>query len=233
MKQAEFDKFADEYQATHATNIRASGEDPAFFAEYKIKDMATALGDHGPVGSILDFGGGVGASVPYVRKYFPDSALTCLDVSTRSLDLARERHGDMAAYVHFDGDAIPFADASYDLVYAACVFHHIDAAEHQVLLRELWRVLRPGGHAFVFEHNPYNPLTRHAVNTCEFDENAVLITGRTMRRSLAMASFGNVSLRYRIFFPRRLSALRRLERYLTWLPLGAQYYVAGRKADTP
>lgn len=230
MKKAEFDKFADEYLATHAANIRASGESPAYFAEYKIKDIAEALGNHQPVGDILDFGGGIGASVPYVRRYFPNAALTCLDVSTRSLDLARERHGDVAAFVHFDGHQIPFADNSYDVAYAACVFHHIDTAQHQSLLREIRRVLRPGGHAFVFEHNPLNPLTRHAVNTCEFDENALLITGPAMRRVMKTAGFGDARLRYRIFFPRILSGLRRLEPLLTWLPFGAQYYVAGSKA---
>jgi hypothetical protein len=34
---------------------------------------------------------------------------------------------------------------------------------------------------------------------------------------------------YCVFFPRLLWRLRPLERYLTWLPLGAQYYVAAQK----
>ena len=40
---------------------------------------------------------------------------------------------------------------------------------------ELKRVLRAGGACVIFEHNPLNPLTVQAVNTCPFDENAVLI----------------------------------------------------------
>ncbi len=230
VRKAEFDKFADEYLATHTANIRASGESPAYFAEYKIKDIAAALRGRGPIKDILDFGGGIGASVPYVRQHFPDAVLTCLDVSNRSLDLARDRHGESARFVHFDGHEIPFSSNTFDVAFAACVFHHIDAAEHNALLRELWRVLRPGGHAFVFEHNPYNPLTRHAVNTCEFDKNALLITGQSMRRAFKTAGFRGARLRYRIFFPRRLSALRGVEPYLTWLPLGAQYFVVGTRA---
>jgi hypothetical protein len=36
-------------------------------------------------------------------------------------------------------------------------------------------------------------------------------------------------VRYRVFFPRFLRALRNLERWMTWLPLGAQYYVLAVK----
>ena len=43
MDEAEFDKFADEYRALHAANIRLSGEDPEYFAEYKIIDIAAEL----------------------------------------------------------------------------------------------------------------------------------------------------------------------------------------------
>jgi hypothetical protein len=35
-------------------------------------------------------------------------------------------------------------------------------------------------------------------------------------------------MRYRVFFPHALAALRPLERLLAWLPLGAQYYVCAR-----
>ncbi len=230
MDKAEFDKFAVEYEAMHTRNVRVSGESPDFFAEYKISDLAEALVGTQKPRAILDFGAGIGTSVPFVRRYFPGAALTCLDVSDRSLAIARERYPDAAEFVSFDGRAMPFEDGAFDLAYAACVFHHIDAAAHGALMREILRVLRPGGWLFVFEHNPLNPLTRHAVNTCPFDENAVLIGGPRMRRGLIAAGFRDVRLTYRLFFPRILSALRPIERALNWLPLGAQYHVRGRKA---
>lgn len=80
----------------------------------------------------------------------------------------------------------------------------------------------------MFEHNPFNPLTRHAVNTCPFDANARLISARQMRRRFHDAGFDVASIRYRIFFPGCLRRLRPLERLLTWCPLGAQYAVVGR-----
>lgn len=231
MLEAEFDRFADEYRADHARNIRLSGEDPDFFASYKIADIHQIVGATRSAQSlsILDFGAGVGNSIGPVRRYFPDARLTCLDVSARSLAIAKARYADQANFQAFDGRRIPVADGCFDLVYAACVFHHIEERLQPPLLREIRRVMRPDGHFFLFEHNPLNPLTRHAVDTCPFDENAVLIRAGAMRARVAEAGFAGTDLAYRVFFPRALSWLRPVERLLTIVPFGAQYYVHARK----
>lgn len=231
MDKAEFDRFADEYDALHARNIAASGETPDFFAEYKIRDIAAEL-DRRRLGcdSILDFGAGVGNSIPWVRKHLPAARLTCVDVSARSLEVAQQRFGGSEQFVHFDGRVLPFDTPRFDLAYAMCVFHHIPHDEHVRLLGEIRRVLRPDGILAVFEHNPYNPLTVNAVNTCAFDVNARLIRARNMRRACRDAGFERVDVRYRIFFPHALAALRPMERYMTAIPLGAQYAVYASRA---
>jgi SAM-dependent methyltransferase len=231
MDEAEFDKFAAEYRNLHAANIRVSGEDPEFFAEYKIKDIAAELHARGGPrdGRVLDFGAGIGYSIPFFRRHMPDARVTCLDVSQRSLAIGAASHPGAAEFQHFDGASIPFAADSFDVTLASCVFHHIPQAEHVSLLREIRRVLKPAGLLFVFEHNPLNPLTRHAVNTCEFDANAVLIRAPAMRERMHAAGFAAARIRYRIFFPALLRALRVLEPHLAWLPLGAQYYVCAAK----
>ena len=232
MNQAEFDKFADEYRNLHSRSIRASGEQPEFFAEYKVMDAARLAADAGLGTSlrVLDFGAGVGNSVPFFVKYIPACRLTCVDVSTRSMEIAEERFPGLAEYREFDGRTLPFTDDSYDMVFSACVFHHIPTEEHMGLLREIRRVLRPRGLFVVFEHNPYNPLTVRAVNSCLFDENAVLLDAYTLRKRVTAAGFASVQHRYRIFFPRILRPLRMIEPLLGWLPFGAQYYVVGWKA---
>jgi SAM-dependent methyltransferase len=228
MNRAEFDRFADEYEAQHGRNIRASGESPEFFARYKVQDVARVCARQAPA-TILDFGAGVGASLPHWLEAFPAASLTCVDVSARSLAIARARHPDAADYRVFDGVMLPFAAGSFDMAFAACVFHHIDAEQHLPLLRELRRVLTEGGRLFVFEHNPLNPLTVRAVNTCEFDANAVLIRAGAMRDRLRAAGFSQISRAYRIFFPGAMRGLRPLERALTWLPLGAQYRMCAQR----
>jgi len=233
MDEAEFDRFADEYRSVHAVNIAISGESPDYFAEYKIKDLAIEYfairGGNNDAPALLDFGAGIGTSVPFFRKYLPRAQLTCLDVSTKSLEVGQSRFPGEARFVHFDGTRIPFPDASFDIAFAACVFHHIDHDEHVALLKEFRRILVPNGIAFVFEHNPYNPLTVHVVNTCPFDENARLIAAAAMRKCINVAGFSKAQIRYRLFFPRVLRALRPLEKWMTWFPLGAQYYVLALK----
>jgi SAM-dependent methyltransferase len=228
MKQSEFDKFAHEYAELHRANVAASGEDPEFFAEYKIRDLrdlCAAPGSSGPPRRILDFGAGIGASVAPIRQFFPRAQLTCVDVSVASLRIAAQRFPGEADFVAFDGGRLPFADGSFDCVFSACVFHHIEPALHVGLLAELRRVLRPGGLIMIFEHNPLNPLTVQAVRTCPFDKNAILMRAATLKARLVQAGFAGAAARYRLFFPRALSVLRPFEQWLKWLPLGAQYYV--------
>ena len=230
MDVTEFDKFAASYRDMHQRNIAVTGETPDFFAEYKIRDVAGVLARDGmrEDPAILDFGCGIGAAIPFVRAILPKARLTGLDVSRKSLEVAGERFPGAAELVAFDGETIPFEAGSFDVVFTACVFHHIPETHHVPLLTEIRRILRPGGQFFIFEHNPRNPLTVHAVNTCPFDENAVLIDAATLSGRIRAAGFAGADTRYRIFVPRMLRALRPLEPYLTWLPLGAQYYIRAR-----
>lgn len=228
MQESEFDQFAEEYKEMHTRNIAVSGEGPDYFAARKIRDLAAYLGPraHHRL-RVLDFGAGVGTSIPWFSALMPGAELTCADVSRKSLELGRRLHGDHTRFIHFDGERLPFVPGDFDVAFAACVFHHIPAAEHGRLLRELRRVLAPGGVLLIYEHNPLNPLTVRAVNQCPFDANAVLIPSGTLLDALRQAGFSDCIRRYRIFFPHFARALRPLESWLTWLPLGAQYYVAG------
>jgi SAM-dependent methyltransferase len=230
MNADEFDKFADEYLATHADNVRISGEDPEYFARSKIEEIRrrwTRLGLPEPR-TILDFGAGIGNSWPHLAKAFPGAAITGLDVSERSLAIAAQRFAGVATPVRYDGERIPLPAESFDLIFSACVFHHIDAARHVDLFGQLRGLLRPGGVMAIFEHNPVNPVTRYIVATCPFDENAVLIPSAELKRRQTAGGFHKVEVAYTGFFPGSLSALRPLERYMTKLGVGAQYYTLAR-----
>lgn len=224
---AEFDAYSASYREQHAESIRLSGEEVEFFAEYKAEDARRLSREAGcEVRTILDFGSGIGNAVKPLRTQFPEAQLTCLDVSSNSLAVSREINGEGPSYQVYDGRVLPFADGSFDLAFTACVFHHIPETEHVALLAELRRVLRPDGLFVLFEHNPWNPLTRHVVASCPFDENAVLISAPEMKRRLRAAGFADVATRYRVFFPNALRALRPLERLLAPVPLGGQYVLS-------
>lgn len=227
--QAEFDAIADDYYRQHKENLAITGEGPEYFAEYKVADLAAWVRGQGLVArDILDFGCGIGNSIEHFRKYFPQSALCCADVSMRSIEIAKTRFPGNESFITI-GESIPLASASQDVVFTACVFHHIPHEQHASWLAELNRITRPGGVLAVYEHNPLNPLTVHAVNTCPIDANAVLIRAGTMKRRVADAGWGDPSIRYKLFFPSILKSFRPLEAYLSRFFLGAQWRLLARK----
>lgn len=230
MDKAEFDRFADAYYEQHRENVAVTGEGPEYFAEYKIRQLRQIVErEQIGVSRICDFGSGIGNSIPFFRTYFPDAALTSSDVSERSLTLGKQRYPGTDNCVLIEGRRIPCETASFDVVFSACVFHHIAHGEHVTWLSELHRITRPGGLIAIFEHNPLNPLTVHAVNTCPFDENAKLIFARNLAKRMGDAGWTSPRIQYNLFFPRALARLRPLEARLGWLPLGAQYVAFARK----
>lgn len=224
MLDAEFDAYVSQYADQHSQSIKLSGEGPDYFAEYKIRELARLAESWGySQPDILDFGSGIGNSLPFFRSYFPNNPVTSSDVSGESLKAARDLHGGDEAQLLIADGALPAQENSFDIVFTACVFHHIPEAEHLDWLAELRRVTRAGGRIVIFEHNPFNPLTQHAVRTCPFDENAVLITPRQMRKRLGAAGWGAPQTDYHVFFPAALARLRPLEAKLRWCGIGAQY----------
>lgn len=224
MMGAEFDSYAGDYDAQHRQSIALSGETPEYFANYKARELARLArvwGFEKP--KLLDFGSGIGNSIPALRRHLPLSQVTSADVSAESLQAARDRYGDCEAQLLITTGTLPAEDGSFDLTFVACVFHHIPHEEHHAWLGEVRRVTRKGGRIVIFEHNPVNPLTRHAVRNCQFDENAHLITAGQMRAQLAQSGWSDVQTDYHVFFPAALSGLRRLEPRLRWCGIGAQY----------
>ncbi|MGH8250236.1 MAG: class I SAM-dependent methyltransferase [Steroidobacteraceae bacterium] len=229
MTRPEFDRYAESYAELHRDNIRITGEEPDYFARYKVRHAARLAGTTLPVGRVLDFGCGTGNSTVFLPHYFPGCEIVGVDVSSACLDVARERTGDGVSFRSVDGDRIPFDDGYFGLVLVSCVLHHVPRAEHDNVLREIRRVLAPDGLLTVYEHNPWNPLTAHAVRTCKFDESAEMIAARPLKTAILRAGFRDAATHFIVFFPGFLRFLRWLEPLLAWLPLGAQYCVSARK----
>jgi len=224
MDRSEFDEFAQDYGATLAKTISFSGEAPSFFWQYKVAAAAEiAKSNRIRVDRILDFGSGVGNSLPFFSRYFPNSRVTCADVSGGSLEVSAARFPGVADHLEIQGKRLSLPDSCVDLVFSACVFHHIRRAEREDWSTELRRVCRPDGMLIVFEHNPWNPLTLKAVHDCPFDRDVNLISARQFRRSLVNTGWCDAKVIYALFFPRPLAFLRGVERFLRSVPLGAQY----------
>jgi SAM-dependent methyltransferase len=90
---------------------------------------------------VLDLGCGAGDSVDLFRSLEPSVRWVGADLPS-SPEVDMRTRAD-AEFVSFDGEQLPFADASFDLVYCKQVLEHV---RHPLpLLGEVARVLRPGG----------------------------------------------------------------------------------------
>ncbi|MDD3089530.1 MAG: class I SAM-dependent methyltransferase, partial [Candidatus Omnitrophica bacterium] len=119
--------------------------------------------------------------------------------------------------------------SSFDVVIVANVMHHVVPEKRIVFFRTVKKLLNPDGLVFVFEHNPYNPLTQFVVKRSVLDREASLLTLEEVEKGLTRTGISVILKKYIVFFPRCLKALRCLEPALGTVPMGAQYVCVGRK----
>jgi SAM-dependent methyltransferase len=173
----------------------------------------------------LDFGCGKGDLLRFGQNYFTEVA---------GCDVAEGMLQDCTGLEIRRQESplqLPFADGSFDLITAACVYHHIDRRDQPMVTKEIVRVLKPNGIFCLIEHNPFNPITRLIVSRTPVDANARLLTARTAKRLMRAAGLHVLQTRYFLYFPESLyrGTLASLENWLSWLPLGGQYGVFAQK----
>ncbi len=102
-----------------------------------------ALADPRPGDRCLDVGTGAGHTAACLAR--AGAEVVALDPAAGMLDAARRRYGALPGlrFVEAPGDATGLQDDSFDLVTARHTLHH--HADPNATLREIARVLRPGG----------------------------------------------------------------------------------------
>ena len=106
---------------------------------------------------VLDLGCGVGE---YVRA-FADAGAAAFGCDIERARLAEGRARGARGLVAAAGEALPFADGSFDVVVLNEVIEHV--ADEVETLREAARVLAPGGRVVIFAPNRLYPFETHGV----------------------------------------------------------------------
>jgi SAM-dependent methyltransferase len=226
----QFDAYADDYAAALNEGLSATGEGPEYFARGRIAWVRRLLDARGVrPAAVLDFGCGTGTATPFLLDVLGAERVVGIDVSARSLDVARARHGSDRATFATPDERPP--DGAIDVAYCNGVFHHIPVARRSAAVAYVRDSLRTGGLFAFWENNPWNPGTRLVMSRCPFDRDAVTLSPPRARRLLRDGGFEVVKTNYLFLFPRMLAALRPIERLFTRTPIGAQYLVLCRKRD--
>lgn len=112
----------------------------------------------------LDYGCGEKATASLLLLERLCTNVTAFDISEVRVSKARVRLSDRrsripANFVVADGHKSPFADETFDLVLGLAILHHLDL---ESALREIMRILKPGGRAVFREPLIHNPIVRIA-----------------------------------------------------------------------
>jgi SAM-dependent methyltransferase len=227
----EFDEFAHEYHESLTDPVRAlfaSGTD--YFHRRKFELLQRLLCVRGLSSATLnwiDVGCGQGDLLKLGSGRF--RSLAGCDVSSEMLAHCKALDVRRQTEIH----SLPFESATADIITAVCVFHHIKPADRLPLLKDIVRVLKPGGRLIVMEHNPLNPAAQWIVSRSPVDRNALLLSRRDAGKLMQQADLETDGHEYFLYFPECLyHRLATLERFLRKLPLGGQYVAIGRKPLT-
>jgi len=109
-------------------------------------------------GRLLNIGCAHGPDFVPFRQGFE---LSGIDISGRMLGLAKKYAEKYAYHVNLaqaDARELPYEDSFFDYAIAVATYHHVEAKEERLkALRELKRVLKPGGEAFITVWNRWQP----------------------------------------------------------------------------
>ncbi|MBL4614097.1 MAG: class I SAM-dependent methyltransferase [Magnetovibrio sp.] len=129
---------------------------PAYPSELVVRWMFRSFGARDSKKyKVLDLGGGGGRHSIFMAESGID--VTMADLSVPALNCfeswAKEK-GIEANSVHCSADDLPFEDDLFDGILSFGVLYYLDPDSYERSLKEIYRVLKPCGHAFIYVKSP-------------------------------------------------------------------------------
>ncbi|KAH8480223.1 hypothetical protein Peur_062905 [Populus x canadensis] len=113
---------------------------------------------------ILDIGCSVGVSTRFLADKFPSANVTGLDLSPHFLSVAQFKEKKIGPrknpikWMHANAEDTGFPPQSFDLVSVSYVFHECPERAIVNILKEAFRLLRPGGTIVVSDQSPKSKI---------------------------------------------------------------------------
>jgi malonyl-CoA O-methyltransferase len=126
---------------------RAAGKyDAAAQIQATVRRALLSRCDENAGGQVLDLGCGTGLALQKLHEHYRGAILIAVDLAEGMLQVARARHGN-ALWLAADAEKLPLADASVDRIVSSLALQWCESPA--AWLQEVWRVLKPGGRAFI------------------------------------------------------------------------------------
>ncbi len=126
---------------------------------------------------VLDVGSGTGNLSAALAAALPRARIVAVDPDARALGLAREKYAGALPQVQWlagYAQRLPASLQEVELTASCLVFHHLDPTVKRAALKEMHRVLRPGGRALIADFDrPTTALKRLLFNSVRLLDGAV------------------------------------------------------------
>ena len=97
---------------------------------------------------VLDIGCGTGTLVVLLKRKYATAQIVGLDPDPKALRRAQNKVRRAEVSVQLDqgfADELPYEKGTFDRVLSSLMFHHLEEQDREKMLREVLRVLKPGG----------------------------------------------------------------------------------------
>jgi ubiquinone/menaquinone biosynthesis C-methylase UbiE len=136
--------------------------------ERRLREKILDLADLRPGEQVLDIGCGTGSlALLAKRRVGASGSVHGLDPSPQMLDRAAakaRRAGIELSLAQGAVQAMPYSDASFDVVISTFMLHHVPAPARRTMAHEIRRVLKPDGRALLVDFGPPDPSRRSAID---------------------------------------------------------------------
>lgn len=148
-----------ELYAAHASRYVEMVREKAVYLDYE-RPMIRELAGDITGADVLDMGCGPGAHLPWLTA--EAASVTAIDESEEFLEIVRRDYPLVeTARVNLNDGLPALLTEHFDLIVCSLVMHYV--TDWKPLLKDVQRVLRPGGRFIISTHHPFNPLILRAV----------------------------------------------------------------------
>ncbi len=123
---------------------------------------------------VLDLGCGTGTLTILIKQTYPNTEVVGLDGDQAILEIARSKANRAGVNITFDNAMafkLPYPDNSFNRVLSSLVIHHLSSENKQLVMHEIYRVLRAGGELHIVDfgkpHNLYAQLVSLVIRHLE------------------------------------------------------------------
>lgn len=106
---------------------------------------------------VLDLGCGTATLTIMLKQAYPEAKITGLDGDLEVLKIGQSKADKAGVELKFDHGLaydLPYPDQSFDRVVSSLMFHHLTTQDKQQAMKEVYRVLRPGGSFWIVDFGP-------------------------------------------------------------------------------